>query len=73
MVSIYESFVNQYEEVVTFLETLALCHTVQVAFPAGEGRQNEAEAEKWPEGQNVKPEYHASSTDEKALVEACAR
>ncbi|KAK8388975.1 hypothetical protein O3P69_020739 [Scylla paramamosain] len=61
------------EEVVTFLETLALCHTVRVVFPSAEEKQSEAKAGKWPEQQNVNPEYHASSTDEKALVEACAR
>lgn len=56
----------------TFLETLALCHTVQPTFRGGaqvEGQETELGIEL----SKVSREYQAASPDEKALVEACAR
>ncbi|XP_076046223.1 phospholipid-transporting ATPase IF-like isoform X2 [Oratosquilla oratoria] len=56
------------EDLETFLVTLGLCHTVEVA-PSGEDEPDKDTVER--KAQNF--EYHASSPDEKALVEACAR
>lgn len=70
----------------TFLETLALCHTVQVTSASasasassssstpdeGKGGPSEVTAG-LIEMEDLTPVYHASSPDEKALVEACAR
>ncbi|KAG7160851.1 phospholipid-transporting ATPase IF-like 2, partial [Homarus americanus] len=56
----------------TFLETLALCHTVQVT-PTS---RSTTEAITTPQGiqlSDFRLQYQAASPDEKALVEACAR
>lgn len=69
----------------TFLETLALCHTVQVsssasvssAFPTSTSDEDTGGPSEVTAGliemEDLTPVYHASSPDEKALVEACAR
>lgn len=68
----------------TFLETLALCHTVQVSSastPSAFLSSTPDEEKGGPsevtagliEMEDLTPVYHASSPDEKALVEACAR
>nr|XP_053653910.1 phospholipid-transporting ATPase IF-like isoform X2 [Cherax quadricarinatus] len=56
---------------VTFLQTLALCHTVEASpkIKAAEPQTMEEDIEL----SNLWLEYQASSPDEKALVEACAR
>ncbi|XP_042878523.1 phospholipid-transporting ATPase IF-like [Penaeus japonicus] len=56
---------------VTFLETLALCHTVQVT-ALGRGTAEQTASSDNIELSQLK-HYQASSPDEKALVEACAR
>ncbi|KAK4301015.1 hypothetical protein Pmani_026817 [Petrolisthes manimaculis] len=65
------------DDLVTFLETLALCHTVQVSSSShkpGEDRGGSSEVTAGQmEMEDLTPVYHASSPDEKALVEACAR
>lgn len=68
----------------TFLETLALCHTVQVSSASASSSSASSTPDEDKEGpseatagliemQDLTPVYHASSPDEKALVEACAR
>ncbi|XP_071540028.1 phospholipid-transporting ATPase IF-like isoform X2 [Panulirus ornatus] len=62
------------EALVSFLETLALCHSVQLTLPSparSEGKEKGSPKEL--ELQDMSPEYQASSPDEKALVDACAR
>nr|XP_045609485.1 phospholipid-transporting ATPase IF-like isoform X2 [Procambarus clarkii] len=64
------------EAVVRFLVTLALCHTVQAVSPHPTPEDPTPEEPTHEEGagmQELIPEYHASSPDEKAIVEACAR
>ncbi|XP_071540026.1 phospholipid-transporting ATPase IF-like [Panulirus ornatus] len=56
-------------ELETFLETLALCHTVQVTLNSSA----EVEDPMNKTGIKLSKEYQAASPDEKALVEACAR
>ncbi|XP_045609481.2 LOW QUALITY PROTEIN: phospholipid-transporting ATPase IF [Procambarus clarkii] len=56
----------------TFLQTLALCHTVE-ASPKIRATTEAQTTENGTELSNLSLEYQASSPDEKALVEACAR
>ncbi|XP_063587214.1 phospholipid-transporting ATPase IF-like isoform X2 [Penaeus indicus] len=55
-----------------FLETLALCHTVQVTTRERDTGEVIASSDEM-ELAEMKLEYQAASPDEKALVEACAR
>ncbi|XP_047469990.1 phospholipid-transporting ATPase IF-like [Penaeus chinensis] len=55
-----------------FLETLALCHTVQVTTREKDTGEVIASSDEM-ELAEMKLEYQAASPDEKALVEACAR
>ncbi|XP_042857973.1 phospholipid-transporting ATPase IF-like [Penaeus japonicus] len=60
------------EALETFLETLALCHTVQVTTREKATGEVIATSDEM-ELAEMKLEYQAASPDEKALVEACAR
>lgn len=70
-----EEITQMTDELVAFLVTLALCHTVQVTAKAAPEQELAVmkASEESVELQELGPEYHASSPDEKALVEACAR
>lgn len=56
-----------------FFVTLALCHTVQVASKAKAKREVAVTSDGNVQMADLSERYQASSPDEKALVEACAR
>lgn len=55
------------------LVTLALCHTVQVSLPTNIRMETHTTEDGMIEMMDRGMLYQASSPDEKALVEACAR
>ncbi|XP_042236307.1 phospholipid-transporting ATPase IF-like isoform X2 [Homarus americanus] len=62
------------DEVERFLVTLALCHTVKVAVPSPTmSKGGKKRSTNDTHLHTLTPDYQASSPDEKALVEACAR